>query len=155
MASEEAGVDWVPHIAGPRPADLPYIRQSWLMSYRNSPWAGAVPNNLYTEVYSQAMDQLLFRGAKLVTIRNPANPEQLVAWTCYEVTPKNDVVIHFAFCKPTYRRLGAVKALLRTVLDGSDADRFFYTFRTPNARYFPNGTFRPEIARRRDSRTSD
>lgn len=154
MDTEET-VNWVPHIDGPRPADLAYVRQTWLLAYRNSPWAGAVPNNLFQDVYTQAIDQLLFRGAKLLTIRNPANPEQLVAWCCYEVTPKHDVVIHFSFTKPTYRRLGACKSLLQTVLDGSDADRFFYTFRTPNARFFPNGTFRPEIARRRDSRTSD
>ena len=155
MPDSEQEINWAEHQSGPRASDLDYIRQSWMTAYRNSPWAGAVPNNLYTEVYTQAIDQLLFRGAKLLTIRNPANPEQLLAWTCYEILPKHDVVIHFSFTKPTYRRLGACKSLLRTICDDLNTDQYFYTFRTPNARFFPKGTFRPEIARRRDSRASD
>jgi GNAT superfamily N-acetyltransferase len=146
MASE-----WTKHFGGPQPVDMKFIRDSWLESYKTSPWAGAVPNNLYRDVYTQAIDQLLARGAKLLCIRNPTNKALLVGWVCFELTHRGEVVIHYAYVKPPYRRNGAAKALINTILAAANQTRFFYTFRTPSSKYL-NGTYRPEIARRRDSK---
>lgn len=151
----DEGVPWADYMSGNvQAADLAYVRGTWLESFYKSPWAGSVPNNLYHDVYTQAIDQLIARGSKLLLIKNPANPELLVAWVCYEITPKNEVVIHYAFTKPTYRKAGACRALLAKVMAIVGAERFFYTFRTSNSRFFTAGTFRPEIARRRETRAT-
>lgn len=153
--TEEKLIDWAEHFSGNiQAADYAYIRDTWLDAFYKSPWAGCVPNNLYREVYTQAIDQLIARGSKLLVIRNPANPALLISWICYELTPKQEVVIHFAFTKPTYRKNGAAAALIAAVLSAAGTSRYFYTFRTPSARYFREGTYRPEIARRRDTRTA-
>lgn len=151
--AEGEAVDWTPYLSGNvQPADVEYVRKTWLDAFYRSPWAGCVPNNLYEEVYTQAIDQLLARGSKLLLIRNPANPQLIVAWICYELTPRGEAVVHFLFTKPTYRKHGAANALLQAVLGACQQERFFYTFRTANARFFQAGTYRPEIARRRDTR---
>lgn len=145
-------IDWSAHLTGPRPADIKFIRESWLASYRNSPWAGCIANNLYADAVGQTIDQLLFRGAKLLTIRNFANPELIVAWVCFESLPKaNEVVVHAIYTKPVYRKQGAAKTLLQRVLGAHNTDRFFITFRTGYSKYLKGATYRPEIARRKSN----
>ncbi len=147
---DKENFDWAQLVAPPKAVDLPFIRASWLDSYKRSPWAGAVPNNLYVETYTQAIDQLLGRGAKLLTVRNASNPELLVGWICYEVLPNQDLVVHFQYTKAPYRRLGVQTSLLSWITGAGVEARWFYTFKTHCSRYFKGATFRPEIARRRD-----
>lgn len=142
---------WLPLVVGPRMADLDYIRSSWINAWKVSPWAGTVPNNLADEVYTQAIDQLLARGAKLITIRNQANPELLVAWACYELSSRGEAILHFVFVKPTYRRNGISKALVQYMLDAAGDYRYFITHRTAGSKFLKGWTHRPEIARRRDA----
>lgn len=148
-AQEE--VDWRPLITGPRAADLTYIRESWINSFKVSPWAGTVPNNLVDEVYTAAIDQLLARGSKLITIRNAANPELLIAWACYELSNRGEAILHFVFVKPAYRRNGISKALVQYLLDAAGDFRYFITHRTSNSKFLKGWTHRPEIARRKDA----
>jgi ribosomal protein S18 acetylase RimI-like enzyme len=151
----DAPINWVKHFSGPTPADFNYVRESWLMAFRKSPWAGIIPNNAYETVMSDAVNQLLHRGAKLLMIRNPANPELVIGWTCFELTARGEVVIHFIFVKPTYRRNGAASAMLRVILGHARQERFFYTCKTGQAKFFKNGTHRPEIARRKNTKAVD
>lgn len=152
-ALTEPSTDWASLLEPARAADMDYIRESWIRAYRVSPWAGCIPNNLVSSVYTQAIDDLIQRGARLLTIRNPANPQQLLGFCCYEITPRREAVVHFAFVKPTFRRLGACNAMLAYVLAAVPERRFFITFRTAASKYFKNCTFRPEIARRKDAGT--
>jgi hypothetical protein len=152
MADDDTTTDWTAYFSPAAALDIKFIRDSWLASYRTSPWAGAVPNNLYQEVYTNAIDQLLARGAKLLVVRNPANKDLVIAWACFELTGRGEVVVHFAYTKPVYRRNGACRALLNAILKHANQERFFVTYKTAHTRYFKNATFRPEIARRKDSK---
>ena len=153
QSSEDTPPDWRPYIRPPSAKDMEYIRHTWLSSYRSSPWAGVVPNNLYEHVYGETIDQLILRGMKFVVVANPADPSFLLAWLAYEEStddsvspPRRGYVIHYMFTKPTYRRLGCISQTLAHL----GIDRFFFTFRTQSSKYLKGGTFRPEIARRRE-----
>lgn len=139
---------WAELVQPARVPDMKFIRDSWLHSYKRSPWAGVIANNLYGDVVTQTIDQLLMRGAKLLTVRNAANPELLVAWICYEELPRGELCIHAIYTKPVYRRSGAAKALLDSVFKSTGTNRYFYTFRTANSKFLKGGTYRPEIGRR-------
>lgn len=154
LAPSEETHDWVPYLRAPIPADLGYIRSTWLSSYRTSPYAGVVPNNLYDDVYSATIDQLILRGLQFVVVANPAAPELLIGWLAFEPgptgsqLPASTPVVLFGFVKPTYRRLGVMSQLLASIgIRGSTS--FFYVFRTACSKYFRGGKYRPEIGRRR------
>lgn len=140
---------WEQFFSVPTPRDLEYVLDSWLAAYRTSPWAGAIPNNLYHSTYREAINQLLQRGARVLVVRNAANPELLLGWICFELTERKELVVHFAYVKPAYRRNGIYKALVGSLLKHSQQTRYFFTYRTPQSKYLTGCTFRPEISRRR------
>ena len=125
----------------------PFVLETWLTSFRKSPWAGVVPNDLYKPVYLNAIKQLLDRGAMVLCAVNPDKPDHILGWICFERTSDSVPVVHYVFVKPLYRKRGVAKSLFASA--GIDPTaRFFYTFKTPAARYFPGGRFEPAIARR-------
>jgi len=148
-AGAEPRADWAPFIRPPTLADERYIRQTWVSSYRNSPWAGTIPNNLFDSVCAETYQQLILRGMRLLVCSNPANPEQLLGWIAFEAAPNGDVCVHHAFTKPLFRQLGINSHLLAAAGVTSGAP-FFYSHRTQSSRFLRGGKYRPEIARRRD-----
>lgn len=152
--NDEPKADWSPHIRVPTPSDERYIKQTWVSSYRNSPWAGTIPNNLFESVCAETYSQLILRGMSLRVCSNPANPEQLLGWLAYETSPNGDVVVHHAFTKPLFRQLGIMSQLLASagVEEGAS---FFYTHKTQSSKYLKGGKYRPEIARRKELGRSD
>jgi len=124
-----------------------YIKVSWLNSYRKSRFAGVVPNNLYSVVYTEALRQLWLRGAELFMLVNADFEQQVVAWAVVERTSDGKPVVHYAMTKPNSRRKGYIRQLLAYA--GVDHKQpFYYTFKTGASRYFPAGRYVPEIARR-------
>jgi hypothetical protein len=145
----EENTDWSKQIRSASPADLEYVLSTWISSYRNSPWAGTIPNNLFDSVCTETFNQLLLRGMQVAVCSNPANPEQLLGWLAYEREGGlgSALCVHHAFTKPLFRRLGIISQLLATV--GAEGP-FFYTHRTVSSQYLKHGIYRPEIARRKD-----
>lgn len=146
----EESVDWSEYIRPPTPSDERYIRSTWESAYRNSPWAGTIPNNLFSSVVTETINQLILRGMKLLVCSNPANPEQLLGWIAYEASPSGGVCCHAAFTKPLFRSLGVNSHLLAAAGVGPEAT-FFYTHKTQSCKYWKRGRYRPEIARRKDA----
>lgn len=141
---------WTEHIDSTvTAADKKYVVDSWLAAYRTSPFAGCVPNNHYVAVYTDAIEQLLERGARILLVRNAADTTLVVGWLCYEVTPRGDLVVHAAATKPLYRHQGVFTALVQHVMAESRTTRYFFTYRTPACRFYKAGTYEPAIARRR------
>lgn len=149
LGTNEPAVDWTPFIRPPTLADERYIRATWVSSYRNSPWAGTIPNNLFDSVCAETYAQLILRGMSLRVCSNPANPEQLLGWIAFEAAADGSVCVHHAFTKPLFRQLGINSHLLAAagVTEGAS---FFYTHKTQSSRFLKGGKYRPEIARRRD-----
>src|SRR5574342_995836 len=130
--------------------DVAFILSTWLSSYRDSPWAGVIPNNLYEATYTQTIQQLCARGAVLTVVHSPMDPNHLVGWACTEVTRKGEPVVHFVFVKPDLRQNGIATAALASV-GINHRDHFAYTFRTRDAIYFDGGMYAPMIARRKNA----
>jgi hypothetical protein len=124
------------------------VVESWLASYRRSPWAGAVPNNLYDAVYSDTIRQLVERGAALWLAHNPSRPDHILGYLCSEVTSDGVPVVHFAFVKDLYRRQGIAASLFEAA-GINPATKYFYTFKTGAEKHFPGGRYQPAIARRK------
>lgn len=135
----------------------PLVIDSWLKAYRKSKWAGVIPNNLYTPVMSNAIQQLIKRGARIMLAVNADyDPppgvakhyeHHILGWLCYEYTSDAQPVTHFAFVKPGYRRNGIACALMRAA-GFEPYSRFYYTFRTDMSSKFKAARYCPEIARR-------
>jgi GNAT superfamily N-acetyltransferase len=123
------------------PDDVPFIKDSWLKSFRDSPWAGCVSNNMYTEVYNDTVEQLWGRGAEVWVACAAHDHAKILGWICVEAVPGGRAT-HYLYIKDPYRRKGLASSLL---------EKFggrFYTFRTRSAQYFKL-QHAPEIARRK------
>ena len=135
----------------PVPADVPFILDSWIRSFRESPWAGCVPNNQFYDVTRSAIEGLLERGAKLVVACSRVDSDQILGWACTEKVRGGDAA-HFVYVKDPYRRRGLATELLNHGTANPQAqDRKFYTFRTRCASYFSRHGWvhEPAIARRK------
>lgn len=134
----------------PHPKNEPIpaiVLDNWLTSYRKSRRAGTVPNNLYKAVHTEAIDQLMSRGSQLLLAVNPSYPDQILGWLCHEATSDGRPVVHYCFTKSGVRRQGILRELLK-VAGINPRERFYYTFGTPCSKFYPEGRYVPEIARR-------
>lgn len=92
-------------------ADLDLLYDSWLNSWRTSPWAGVIPNNLYYPTQRELIDQLIARGA---VIHVADEGRTLLGWACCEV--KDDVcVLHYTWTKDIYLGRGVEDQLLESL----------------------------------------
>lgn len=132
------------------PDDVNFVKDSWLKSFRDSPWAGVVPNNLYTDTTNEAIEQLLARGAKVEVVSAAHDDNKILAWCCSEPVI-NGVAVHYVYVKDPYRRKGLASALLERARGKAECERprCLYTFRTRPAQYFRDWQHCPEVARRR------
>lgn len=127
------------------PDELSFVLDSWLKSYRGSPWAGVLRNNRYFEETRGTIEDLLARGAKLNACV-VEETQRIVGFICNE-SKDLQACIHYVYVKDPYRRLGVAKELVRQATEGS---RFvFYTFRTRASKFIlPGAVYAAEIARR-------
>jgi hypothetical protein len=125
-----------------------FVVESWLASYRASPWSGVVTNNLYDAVYGDTIRQLFERGALCWVAHHPDDENHIIGFLVTEYTRDGVPVVHYVFTKDYARRQGVARSLFAAA--GIDPkERFFYTFRTGSARAFPGGRYEPAVARRK------
>jgi hypothetical protein len=134
-------VEYRAYKAGP---DTAFLFSAWIGSYRDSPWAGTLPQHLATPVHKATINQLLARGMRVVMAVNPDDADQILGFIAYEPG-----VLHYIFVKDVFRRQGIAGGLL--ALAGFDRDQqLTYTFRTADvAKLKCSREHRPELARRK------
>jgi GNAT superfamily N-acetyltransferase len=135
------------------PGDLDRILREWLSSFRSSPWAGVIPNNLYRKVYAETIRQLLSRGARIDVACYAEKPEIIVGFICYEMTPR-DKILHYAFIRSDYRGNGIARALMNNA-GFLPNQPYVYTFRTRESGYFSGGRHMKELACRKEAYKQD
>lgn len=124
------------------PSDLSYIYDTWLNSWRISPYAGTVPNSLYFDTQRQTIAGLLARGASLRVVTLGAETN-VVGWTCFEIKD-GLTVLHYLYSSDPYLTPEISAHLVDTCLGPSG----FITHQQGNKR-FKAWKHLPEIARRK------
>ena len=131
------------------PDEMGFVMDSWFRSYRNSEWAGVIPNHLYYPTMREMLASLISRGAKiLAAIAVTEEGERVIGYVCHE-NKKMETVLHYLYVKDPYRRAGLGKKLVSLATEGP---YLLYTHRTRLSRFvLPHSArFVPEIARRKD-----
>lgn len=90
--------------------DINFIYSTWLKSYRQSPWAESMSNDIFFSQHKVLIDSIIARPtASVIVICNPEDEEQVYG---YLVSEANLSILHFAYIKYNYRKLGMMKSLL-------------------------------------------
>jgi hypothetical protein len=129
------------HLRPSKPTDLSFVYDSWLNSWRRSPWAGTIPNHLYYETQRETISGLLRRGAQVTILCAEGLEDFIIGWACHERT-SIEPVLHYLYIKDPYLSFGFHHSLLDS-LNGPG----FYTHRLP-LKALRKWKHVPEIARR-------
>lgn len=105
-----------------RPEDLPLIIRTWVSSNRGSPVVWGCPSPVY--LVGQRALVLRILGASSAVVAVDPEDEAHVYGYCVWQAPN---VIHYAFVKEAYRRVGLGTALLRSAQESLDPGGFSYT----------------------------
>lgn len=100
------------------PDDMPFIFNSWLMSYRKAPATHGIPSNVYYSQHHKLIEEMLNRPSARAMIVCPENDRDLIcAYMVAEPMQNTDgkaVMVHFVYVKETFRLLGIVKTLAKS-----------------------------------------
>ena len=122
--------------SSPAADEWPLVFDSWARSYRKSPFAGCIPNNLYDEVSRASFNDIIARPGARVVVATTELPEGGRRVMGYAVAEPHRNCLHWVFVKQAYRRLGVGRALVNEVTkDFAPGDKF-YTHRTPSSSKF-------------------
>ncbi len=92
-------------------ADLPFVFNSWLKSFRMGKMNRDVDNTVYFTEHHKLLHRLMKRSK--VLIATPENePESICAYICYEVL-HGVFVLHYAYTKQPFRSLGLMRELIK------------------------------------------
>lgn len=124
-------------------ADVPFIFNSWLKSYRNS--LKTVSNAVYFNGHHKVIEALLATSTVSVACDTSDNT-QLFGYLVHEEVD-GVVIVHYAYVKHPFRKLGILKQLLGSAnIIGKSG---FYTHQTSGATKLAdkmNFVFNPYIA---------
>lgn len=116
------------------PEDFPFILDGWIRSWRTSPWAGTVPNNMIWEVTRGTVAGLMTRGARLevAEVAKSDGGKRLVGFVCYEAPD----YVHYIFVKKTgFRGMGIGNFLLHHACDALNIAVGRFTHRTAASKW--------------------
>lgn len=120
---------------------------SWLKTWRESPWAGCIPNHMFRDVTRTMIEELVLSGSTYTVACLAARPDRILGWLLHGTSPDGKAVAHCVYVKDPYVTRG-VPELLASAPAGTKPG--FYTHRTRQmARCFPDYKHAPEIARRK------
>ena len=94
------------------PDDRGYIIDSWLQSFRGSPFAQRLPSDVYWSRYGQAgLVEDLVGQASLVVACLPDDPTYIYGWLCAQ----RGGCLHYVFVRHDFRRMGFASRLVGVV----------------------------------------
>jgi hypothetical protein len=133
-------------------ADLPFVFDSWMNSWRKCPWAGCIPNNLYFPLQRSAIEQLIGRGATVEIACRTQDENHILGWICSEVSKENEpkAIVHYLYIREAYLPFGIGEALVARC-EGAKPGYFTYRYRTVSDACDTRQGWRhiPEISRRK------
>lgn len=101
--------------------DLPFIINSWLVSYRKSLWSRFIRDSIYFDNHKLILANIL-DTAKVDVMHANESEDDIVGYIVYH--PQHQAVnLHYVYIKQIYRDLGFASRLIRNAV-GSSPHRF-------------------------------
>lgn len=125
------------------PEDLLYVHDTWLNSWRTSPWAGCVPNHLFFDTQRATIAGLLARGASVRICHFAESPELIQGWCCFE-QKEGITILHYLYAGDPFLEPAVIDHFKDTVLGNSG-----FVTHQQNKKAFRKWKHVPEIARRK------
>lgn len=94
--------------------DESFIYNSWLKSFRNSPLAKPLCNEVYFRNHKLIINNILQRSTTLLAC-NPEDSSQIYGYIVYEML-RGVPIVHYVYTKYTYRKLGIAKQLFEATI---------------------------------------
>lgn len=112
-------------------ADVGFIFNSWLKSFRESPTVRRVPNSVYYENHHSLIDTILASSrSQLLVACNPEDANEIYGYVVAEYFEERTVV-HWVYCKQKFRQKGVARQLMGKILEGAEEGLpIFYTHYT-------------------------
>lgn len=123
------------------PDDVPFVFNSWLKSYRDSPMVKSIPNTIYYDEHHRVIERLLQSPDIHAHVAcNPEDHNQIYGYVIAEKHIDPDIkcvstTFHWIYCKHPFRGNGIAKALYEKVQNSYPAlpgHQTFYTHRVKN-----------------------
>jgi hypothetical protein len=132
-------------------AEADPLYHSWIESYRKtSAKVREVPQEVYEREQRRTIDLLLARPTVVVACACDAeDPEQIWSWICGELRD-HELVVHYAYTKQPFRRVGALNALLAAMRNGSSKPLYYthWTFHSDKIAPKYSAAYNPWLAHR-------
>lgn len=110
-------------------ADVPFVYNSWLKSYRDSPMVKSIPNTIYYAEHHKVIENLLKQTNCLAAVAcNPEDANQIYGYIVGEMIEKA-LCVHWVYCKHPFRGNGIAKALFQWI---GESTANTYTHRVKN-----------------------
>lgn len=110
-----------------QPDETKFVVDSWVRSFRDSPWAGCIANDRYQEVMRETVNSLLARGVRVIVAIPSEGPRRVCSYIATEAPD----LVHYIYTKNGSRKLGLAAELLAKY--GPPTGRL--TFRTPASEF--------------------
>lgn len=95
-----------------RDSDLPFIFNSWLKSYKTrSQFARRITDEVFYQWHKRVIERILGREA-LVLVATPSDDSNTILGYLVMERQGEQAVIHFAYVKTSFRKLGIAKQLM-------------------------------------------
>ena len=112
-------------LRGVEAGDLPFIYNSWLKSYRDSPAVRSVPNSIYFAEHHNNLEGILSSALTEVWVACDAEDESNIRGYVVVEHEGDCEVVHWVYVKQPYRQSGVARALLKCALSDSELPVFY------------------------------
>lgn len=111
----------------PTAEEFAFIFDSWASSFKKSPYAGCITNDMYPEVSRRTMQDIVDRGARLrVAYAQPDDGDRRVMG--YSVSEPGKRILHYLYVKRDFRGMGIGTGLLNDVLTATESGDLAWTY---------------------------
>ena len=107
--------------------DEKFIYNSWMKSFKNSFYAGTIPNDLYFDLYTQVLTRILSNEDTEVLVACDPRAEKIIWGYIVCESGFTRPALHWIYVKQPFRGFGVASLLVQSsIISGKQS---FYTFR--------------------------